>query len=95
MLANRGKLKALQQFKHSPPGVYDRIVSTLISPKEQKNPVVSHQTRNSRSSDSSQSLYLSPFVNNLTKGEERREEVRTGPSEITLHHWSQRHPPQP
>jgi hypothetical protein len=37
MLANRGKLKALQQFKHLPPGVYERIVSTLISPKEQKN----------------------------------------------------------
>jgi hypothetical protein len=38
MLANRGKLKVLQQVHHKrPPRVHERIVSTLISPKEQKN----------------------------------------------------------
>jgi hypothetical protein len=67
LLANRGKLKVLQQFIKFPQE-FMREVSTLISPKEQKNV----STRSFRSSDASQSSSL-PLCQQFNK-KERKEE---------------------
>jgi hypothetical protein len=72
LLANRGKLKVLQQFIKFPQE-FMREVSTLISPKEQKNvSEVSKPTRSFRSSDASQSSSL-PLCQQFNK-KERKEE---------------------